>query len=197
MPHVTQHTPKVSTRSVEPYACESSRKKRQQDRRSGRQTDGRTDRQTHRRIVQNHFSRRFGGCTSQIRSLSRSRFFARCQYFHWHGSNTDFHIFVAHSRWKWDKRDAAPAWLWVSAARRGVFDSSDWSADWGLPITWLTYQRDKIVLYNTMYSILIVRSARLVERGIPLNRKNAVMFRIVNFKASSQLIVPYHGLITL
>ena len=56
MPHVTEHTPKVSSRSVKPYACESSREKRQQDR------------QTDRRIVQNHFSRRFGGCTSQIRS---------------------------------------------------------------------------------------------------------------------------------
>ena len=64
MPHVTEHTPKVSTRSVKPYACESSREKRQQDRQTARQTD----RQTHRRIVQNHFSRRFGGCTSQIRS---------------------------------------------------------------------------------------------------------------------------------
>ena len=64
MPHGTKHTPKVSTRSVKPYACESSREKRQQDRQTARQTD----RQTHRRIVQNHFSRRFGGCTSQIRS---------------------------------------------------------------------------------------------------------------------------------
>ena len=60
MPHVTEHTPKVSTRSVKPYACESSREKRQQD--------GQTDRQTLRRIVQNHFSQRFGGCTSQIGS---------------------------------------------------------------------------------------------------------------------------------
>ena len=60
MSHVTEHTPKVSSRSFKPYACESSREKRQQDRQ--------TDRQTHRRIVQNHFSRRFGGCTSQIRS---------------------------------------------------------------------------------------------------------------------------------
>jgi len=60
MPHVTEHTPKVSTRSVKPYARESSREKRQQDRRS--------DRQTHRRIVQNRFSRRFVGCTSHIRS---------------------------------------------------------------------------------------------------------------------------------
>jgi len=58
MPHVTKHAPKVSTRSVKPYACESSREKRQQDRHQ--------DRQTHRLIVQNHFSRRFGGCTSQI-----------------------------------------------------------------------------------------------------------------------------------
>ena len=76
MPHVTKRTPEVSTRSVKPYACESSREKRQQDRWSDRQTDrqtdgrtdGRTDRQTHRRIVQNNFSRRFEGCTSQIRS---------------------------------------------------------------------------------------------------------------------------------
>jgi len=67
MPHVTEHTPKVSTRSVKPYACESSREKRQQYRRSDRPTEGRTDRHTHRRIVQNHFSRRFEGCISQIR----------------------------------------------------------------------------------------------------------------------------------
>ena len=95
MPHRTKHTPKVSTRSVKPYACESSREKRQQDRQTARQTDRRTDsqtdRQTHRRTVQNHFSRRFGGCTLYIPNpvLSRSRFFARCQYFHWHGSNNE------------------------------------------------------------------------------------------------------------
>ena len=64
MPHVTEHTSKVLTRSVKPYARESSREKRQQDRRTDRQTDT----HTHRRIVQNHFSRRFEGCTSQIRS---------------------------------------------------------------------------------------------------------------------------------
>ena len=56
MPHETEHTPTVSTRSVNPYARESSREKRQQDR------------QTHRRTVQNHFPRRFEGCISQIRS---------------------------------------------------------------------------------------------------------------------------------
>jgi len=39
-----------------------------------RQTDGRTDRQTHRRVVQNHFSRRFEGCTSQIRSYLKLDF---------------------------------------------------------------------------------------------------------------------------
>jgi len=66
MPHVTEHTPNFSTRSVKPYACESSREKRQQDRR--------TDRRTHRRIVQNHFSRRFQGCTSQIRSYLEDDF---------------------------------------------------------------------------------------------------------------------------
>ena len=42
MPHVTEHTPKVSTRSVKPYACESSREKRQQDREQDRQTDRHT-----------------------------------------------------------------------------------------------------------------------------------------------------------
>jgi len=46
MPHVTEHTPKVSTRSVKPYACESSREKRQQDRQTVGQTDGQTDRHT-------------------------------------------------------------------------------------------------------------------------------------------------------
>ena len=34
--------------------------------RNPKQTDGQTDRQTHRRIVQNHFPRRFEGCISQI-----------------------------------------------------------------------------------------------------------------------------------
>jgi len=43
MPHVTGHTPRVSTRSVKPYACETSREKRQQDGRSDRQTDRHTD----------------------------------------------------------------------------------------------------------------------------------------------------------
>jgi len=56
MPHATEHTPKVSTQLINPYARESSREKRQQD--------GRTD----RRIVQNHFYRRFEGFISQIRS---------------------------------------------------------------------------------------------------------------------------------
>jgi len=55
MPCITEHTPKVPTRSVNLYARESSPKKPQQDRR--------TDRQTHGRIVQKHFSRRFDGCT--------------------------------------------------------------------------------------------------------------------------------------
>jgi len=57
MPYVTKRTPKVSTRSVNPYAREISR-----------------DRQAHRRIVQNHFSRRFEGCTSQIRSYLKVDF---------------------------------------------------------------------------------------------------------------------------
>ena len=35
---------------------------------SDSKTDRQQDRQTHRRIVPNHFSRRFGGCTSLIRS---------------------------------------------------------------------------------------------------------------------------------
>jgi len=43
MPYVTKHTPKVSTRSVKPYACESSREKWQQDRQQDRQTETQTD----------------------------------------------------------------------------------------------------------------------------------------------------------
>ena len=90
MIHVTEHTPKVSTRSVKPYACESSREKRQQDRQTARQTDGQTDRQTdrqtHRRIVQNHFSRRFGDGTSQIRSYLEVDFL--------HDANTSIDIEV-------------------------------------------------------------------------------------------------------
>jgi len=71
MPHVTEHTPKVSTWSIDPYARESSREKRQQD----GQTDGQTHTHRHRRIVQNQFSRRFEGCTSQIRSYLEVDFF--------------------------------------------------------------------------------------------------------------------------
>ena len=92
MPHVTEHTPKVSTRSVKPYACESSREKRQQDRQTEGQTDGRTDRQTHRQIVQNHFSRRFGGCTSQIRSYLEVDFL--------HDANTSIDMEVISPLWK-------------------------------------------------------------------------------------------------
>jgi len=80
MPHVTEHTPKVSTRSVNPYARESLREKRQQDRRSDRRTD------RHRRIVQNHFPRRFEGCTSQIRSYLEVNFF--------HSANTSIDMEV-------------------------------------------------------------------------------------------------------
>jgi len=69
MPHITEHAPKVSTRSVNPYARESLREKLQQDRQTA-------DRQihTHRRVVQNHFSRRFEYCTSQIRSNLKLHF---------------------------------------------------------------------------------------------------------------------------
>jgi len=69
MPHVTEYTPKVLTRSVNPYARESSREKRQQDGQTDRRTDTQTNRQTHthRGNVPNFFSRRFEGCSSQIR----------------------------------------------------------------------------------------------------------------------------------
>jgi len=42
MPHMTEHAPKVSTRSVNPYARESSWKKLQQVRRTDRHTGGLT-----------------------------------------------------------------------------------------------------------------------------------------------------------
>jgi len=83
MPHVTEHTPKVSTRSVKPYACESSREKRQQDRQTASQPDRQTDTQTD--CSKPLFSTFWGLCIPNP-VLSRSRFFARCQYFHWHGS---------------------------------------------------------------------------------------------------------------
>ena len=62
MPHVTEHTSKISTRSVKPYACESSREKRQQDRQTARQTDTQTD------CAKPLFSTFWGLYTSQIRS---------------------------------------------------------------------------------------------------------------------------------
>ena len=87
MPHVTKHTPKVSTRSVKPYACESSREKRQQDRRPDRQTARQTDRHTHTQTdCPKPLFSPFWGLYIPNPVLSRSRFFARCQYFHWHGS---------------------------------------------------------------------------------------------------------------
>ena len=88
MPHVTEHTPKVSTRSVNPYARESLREKRQQDRRTDGKTDRWTDRQTQTDRPKPLFST-FWGLYILNPVLSQSRFFARCQYFHWHGSNTE------------------------------------------------------------------------------------------------------------
>jgi len=82
---------KVSSRSVNPYARGIPRKKLQQDRRGDRRTDQQTDTQTgipkdkktHRRIVQNDFPRRFDGVVYIPNPvLSKTRFFARCQYFH-------------------------------------------------------------------------------------------------------------------
>ena len=46
MPHVTEHTPKVPTRSINLHARESLREKRQQDGRTVRQTGRQTDTQT-------------------------------------------------------------------------------------------------------------------------------------------------------
>jgi len=51
-------------------------------------SDSKTDRQTHRRIVQNHFSGRFGGCTSQIRSYLEVDFL--------HDANTSIDMEVKH-----------------------------------------------------------------------------------------------------
>ena len=72
----------LTTPSVKPYACESSREKRQQD--------GQTDRHTHTHTQTDRpkplFST-FWGLYIPNPVLSRSRFFARCQYYHWHGSN--------------------------------------------------------------------------------------------------------------
>jgi len=80
MPHVTEHTPKVSTRSVKPYAREIARGK--SDRKTARQTDTQTG------CPKPLFST-FWGLYIPNPVLSRSRFFARCQYFHWHGSKIE------------------------------------------------------------------------------------------------------------
>jgi len=99
MPHVTEHAPKVSTRSLYSYARESLRKRLHQDRHTDSHTDRQTerqtdwnthtqrDRQTHRRVVQKHFPRRFEGGTAQIRSYLELFFLHDGQYFHWDGSN--------------------------------------------------------------------------------------------------------------
>jgi len=67
MPDVTEHAPEVSTRSVTPVRARGESDSKT-DGRTGGRTDKQLDRQTHRQVVQNHFSRRFECCTSQIRS---------------------------------------------------------------------------------------------------------------------------------
>jgi len=74
--HIPEHIPKVSSRSVHPYARESSRQKRQ------------TGGQTVTRICQNHFSRRFDGCISQIRPYLKLDFL--------HDDNTSRDMEVKH-----------------------------------------------------------------------------------------------------
>jgi len=97
MPHITQHTTKVLTgftRSVNPYARESPRKRQQQD----RQTLTHTQTLTHRRIVQNHFSQRFEHALYAYVPYipnpvtSQTRFFAPFQHFHGILDNTFFRI---------------------------------------------------------------------------------------------------------
>jgi len=78
MARITEHAPKVSTRSVKPNARKSSWEKRQQD----KQTDGKTD----RRIVQITFLDVLRVVQMQYipnAVLSQSLLFvARCQNFH-------------------------------------------------------------------------------------------------------------------
>jgi len=79
MPLITGHAPKVYTRSIYPYARDSSRKKLQQDRHTHRDTDG---------LSKTLFSRRFEGCTSQIRSYVEVDFLHDAKSMG-HGSKTD------------------------------------------------------------------------------------------------------------
>jgi len=81
MPRTTEHVPEVSTRSVNPNAREGSREKRQEDRYV-----------RHRQIVQDHFSRRLEGCTSQIRSNLEVDFLHYANTSMGHGSNTNFQL---------------------------------------------------------------------------------------------------------
>jgi len=66
MPNITKHALKVLTRLLYSSARESLWERLHQD----RQTDGHTD----KRVVHNHFSQRFEGCTSQSRSYLELNF---------------------------------------------------------------------------------------------------------------------------
>jgi len=63
MPYISKHAPKVSTRSVNPYARESSREKRQQDTHTNTETG-----------CPKPLFRRFEGFTFEIRSYLKLDF---------------------------------------------------------------------------------------------------------------------------
>jgi len=100
MLHVTEHTPKVSIRSINPSPVRARGK-------SDRKTDGRTERQTHRRIVQNQFSRRFEGFTSQIRPYLKVDFL--------HDANTSINMEV--KRGRGILLSSTPCKTWLGAAQ--------------------------------------------------------------------------------
>jgi len=82
MPHITKPLKfRLDRLTLTPVRV--FREKLQQDRQTHTETDRHKDR--HRRIVQNHFSRRFEGSTSQIRSYLEVDFLHNAMG---HGSNT-------------------------------------------------------------------------------------------------------------
>ena len=115
---MTEHAPKVSTRSVNPYARESSPKRLQQDRQRDRQTDRHTHRDT------DTFTNGLSKTTFlDVRRLyipnavlSQTRLFARCQHFHekWKYNYTIRTSVVNH----WPRFKVLE--IWANSSRRRV-----------------------------------------------------------------------------
>jgi len=76
MPHITEHAPKVSTRSIYPYARESLREKLQQDGQTGRQTHTHTDGLSKTTFL-DVLKVVPGDCDNPLQEMSRNRLYRR------------------------------------------------------------------------------------------------------------------------